>query len=141
MFNIYFSHRRNTLKDMNKKDSYYYNYSNTGEEIRAYLIDWEKMDGLPKCNLYVPSDYVTLIKGLYHLGYIDDDKLLDVNLHIIKYSNLVISFGNYADTDMIAELKYAHEYKIPVYNMSNITATSIEALKFTIKLVLKAEGE
>lgn len=125
------------------------NYINIGTEIYAYLIDWEKMDGLPKFRLYVPADHEVFIHSAYKSNFITKEQILSINCKIIGTCNLLISFGGttkwtgnngsiiegYAFSD---ELEYAKQEKVAVYNMPDLSLMAIDALKLAIKLIIRA---
>lgn len=116
------------------------NYSNIGIELQAYLIDWEKMDGLPKSYLYVPADHELFIQRAYKDGIITKEQISSINCKIIEECNLLISFGNILGfSDTTAELEYAKEKKIPIYSMPDLSPHAIQSLKFAIEVIIKAE--
>jgi len=119
------------------------NYVNIGTEIYAYLIDWEKMDGLPKFRLYVPADHEVFIDCAYKSGFLTKEQISTVNRKIIKACNLVIVFGGFiapAKSSFLEEVEYAKQEKIPIYTMPDLGPEAIEALKFAIQVVIKSGG-
>jgi len=117
------------------------NYTNVGIEIQAYLIDWEKMDGLPKSYLYVPADHELFVHRAYKDGFLTKEQIDSINYKIIEECNLLINFGNTAavGSNLANELKYAQQEKIPIYSMPGLSPMAIDALKLAIKLIIKAE--
>ena len=108
-----------------------------GTEIQAYLIDWEKMDGFPKAELYVPAAHDEFVQLAYRRHYINEEQILDVDCAIIERCNLLIAYDNpNLSRGMQVEIKHALENGIPVYNMPNMDRSSIDGLKFTIALIL-----
>jgi hypothetical protein len=127
------------------------NYSNIGIELQAYLIDWEKMDGLPKSYLYIPADHELFIQRAYKDGLLTKEQINLVNCKIIEECNLLINFGNGIkmtgdDGSVIEgyiyskELEYAQQEKIPIYSMPDLSPMAIQSLRLAIKLIVKAGG-
>lgn len=119
-------------------------YSNIGIEIQAYLIDWEKMDGLPKSYLYVPADHDIFIHRAYKDGLLTKKDISSINCKIIKQCDLLINFGNGAITDrdysnIIAELRCVKQEEVPIYTMPDLSPHAIQALRLAIKLILRTE--
>lgn len=117
------------------------NYTNIGIELQAYLIDWEKMDGLPKSYLYVPADHELFIHRAYQDKLLTKEQITSINCKIIEECNLLINFGNGAAVgdNLAKELQYAQQEKIPIYSMPDLSPMAIDALKLAIKLIIKAE--
>jgi len=117
------------------------NYSNIGIELQAYLIDWEKMDGLPKSYLYVPADHELFIHRTYQDKLLTKEQICSVNYKIIEECNLLINFGNGAAVgdNLANELKYAQQEKIAIYSMPDLSPMAIQSLRLAIKLIVKAE--
>jgi len=108
-----------------------------GTEIKAYLIDWEKMDGLPKCDLYIPAEHDEFVQIAYDKKYLDEHKILDVDCEIIEKCNLLIAFGDPSlSRGMQIEMEYAASNGIPIYFMPTLSEDTIHTLNFTIKLLL-----
>ena len=116
------------------------NYSNIGIELQAYLIDWEKMDGLPKSYLYVPADHELFIHRAYKDGYVTKEQIASINCKIIDECNLLINFGNGAavGSNLPKELSYAQQEKIAIYSMPDLSPMAIQSLRLAIKLIVKA---
>ena len=117
------------------------NYSNIGIELQAYLIDWEKMDGLPKSYLYVPADHELFINRAYRDGILAKEQITSINCKIIRSCNLLINFGNgvAVGDNLPKELLYAQQEKIPIYSMPDLSPMAIQSLRLAIKLIIKAE--
>ena len=117
------------------------NYSNIGIELQAYLIDWEKMDGLPKSYLYVPADHELFIHRAYKDSLLTKEQIISINCKIIEECNLLINFGNGAavGSNLVAELLHAQQEKIPIYSMPDLSPHAIQSLRLAIKLIVKAE--
>ena len=118
------------------------NYSNIGIELQAYLIDWEKMDGLPKSYLYVPADHELFVHRAYKDKLLTREQITSINCKIIEECDLLINFGNGAavGSNLPKELSYAQQEKIPIYSMPDLSPMAIQSLRLAIKLILKAEG-
>lgn len=120
-------------------------YSNIGIELQAYLIDWEKMDGLPKSHLYVPADHEIFIHRAYKDGLLTKEQISSINCKIIEECDLLILFGNGAITgedytNVNIELQYVKQEGVPIYTMPDLNPTAIQALQLAIKLIIQAEG-
>lgn len=144
VFKIYLSHYIRGSKGINatKEDieTNIYKFISVGIEIKAYLIDWEKMDGFPKMELYVPADHDEFIQIAFDKKYINEEQILDVDCNIINKCNLLIACGNYTQSrGMKIEVQYAENNGIPIYYMPLILEETIKQLKFTIRLILKGE--
>lgn len=111
-------------------------YKRIGEEIKAYLLDWEKMDGYPKCDLYVPAEHDEFVQIAFDKKYIDETQILDTDCEIIRRCNLVIAYGDpLRSRGMKVEIDYATEHDVTVLFMPNLSPDTIHTLKFTIKLL------
>ena len=140
IFNIYLLY----LTNRDNEGNFYRllrNYSNIGIELQAYLIDWEKMDGLPKSYLYVPADHELFIHRAYKDSLLTKEQITSVNCKIIDECDLLINFGNGAAVgdNLVSELKYAQQKKIPIYSMPDLSPYAIQSLRLAIKLIIKAE--
>jgi hypothetical protein len=117
------------------------NYSNIGIELQAYLIDWEKMDGLPKSYLYVPADHELFIHRAYKDGLLTREQITSVNCKIIEECNLLILFGGngiHTNSNIITELDYAKQEQVPIYTMPGLSPMALDALRLAVKLIIKA---
>ena len=117
------------------------NYMNIGIELQAYLLDWEKMDGLPKSYLYVPADHELFVHRAYKDNLLTKEQITSINCKIIEECNLLINFGNglAVGSNLPKELSYAQQEKIPVYSMPDLSPHAIQSLRLAIKLIIKAE--
>ena len=112
-------------------------YVVVGTEIKAYLIDWEKMDGFPKMELYVPADHDEFVQIAFDKEYINEKQILDVDCDIINTCSLLIACGCHTQSrGMQVEIQYAKDNGIPVYYMPAISDSTIGSLKYTLKLIL-----
>jgi len=146
VFNIYLSYPINRDDETN-----FYrllqNYTNIGTEIYAYLIDWEKMDGLPRFRLYVPADHELFIHNAYKSGFLTKEQINSINYNIIEKCDLLIYFscgfscghGTPIFYNVIKEIEYAKQKGVAVYTMPDLSSTAIQALKLAIKLIIRAE--
>lgn len=138
IFNIYLAYP--TCRD----DSNFYraikNYTMIGTEIKAYLIDWEKMDGLPKINLYVPAEHELFIQQAYLDNVLTSKQILSINHKIILACNLVVVFGNFKtnNKDLLSLVQYARKNKVAVYTMPGLSLDVINTLKLAIMTIIKA---
>jgi len=119
------------------------NYINIGTQIKAYLIDWEKMDGLPKCDIYIPAKHEEFIHCAYTNGFLSEKQIIAVNCEIIDNCDLLILFGGFrpVDNTAIQEAVYAREQRVAIYTMPDLSPTAINALKFAIICILKSMEE
>ena len=106
-----------------------------GEQIKAYLIDWEKMDGLPKSYLYVPGEHDEFVQIVYNNKWLSEEQVLGADCEIIDRCHLVIAYGEYHSRGMEVEIKHAAEHNIPIYFMTNISQPALEHLKSSIILI------
>ena len=114
-------------------------YRRIGTEIKAYLIDWEKMDGLPPCDLYNPADHELFISVAYYTNLINNEVILSTNCEIIHDVDLIIKFGTYKSNGRpFREIQYARSQGVPVYTMPDLTTIAIKTLKFSIVTILKS---
>ncbi len=115
-------------------------YVNIGIQIKAYLIDWEKMDGLPKCDIYVPAEHEKFIHFAYLNGLLPEEHITTINCGIIDTCDLLILFGGFKTVDNVAiqEAVYAREQGVAIYTMPDLSPTAINALKFAIICLLKS---
>jgi len=111
-----------------------------GEEIRAYLIDWEKMDGLPRANLYVPADHEIFVQCAYNNNFLTKENINFIDCEIIKLCDLLILLGSYnpLEKDVVEKVECTKEAEIPIYTMPDLSPAAISALKLAIKLIVKS---
>jgi hypothetical protein len=104
-----------------------------GTEIKAYLIDWEKMDGFPKMDLYIPAEHDEFVQIAFNRHYVNEEQILDVDKEIIDRCQLVIAYGDFTKSrGMKVELEHAGEHDIPIYFMPCLSKDTIKTLKFAI---------
>ena len=142
-FNIYLSYPFNR----DSKNNFYAvlsRYRDIGMEISAWFYDWEKMDGFPKINLYIPAEHEPFIHRAYMYKYLTVEDIAMVNNSIIADCDLLILFGRLLDTppedNIVSEMGYAKQNEIPVHIMPDLSSNSIESLKLTILHILKLKG-
>lgn len=123
-------------------------YINIGTEIYAYLLDWEKMDGLPKFRLYVPADHEVFIHSAYKSGFISKEQITCINCKIIETCDLLILYDGYefegystlTPHRMVEEeLSCAKQENIAVYNMPSLDSIAIQALKLAIEFIIRSK--
>lgn len=112
-------------------------YINVGTEIYAYLIDWEKMDGLPKFRLYVPADHEVFIHSAYKSGFINKEQITSINCKIIETCDLLIHYGGWG-LGVAEELSCAKQKGVAVYSMPDLSPIAIDALKLAIQFIIRA---
>lgn len=115
-------------------------YRRIGTEIRAYLIDWEKMDGLPRCDLYNPADHELFVSTAYKNSIIEDADILATNCEIISGADLLVRFGTYRGRP-IKEVQFARANGLAVYTMPDISEIAIRTLRFSIVTIIKARND
>lgn len=142
-FKIYLSHQIRGPKGDDATDEEIQSnielYKAIGQELKAYFIDWEKMDGFPKIELYVPADHDEFVLISYQRGYLTETEILSTDCGIIDTCDLVIMFSNYRSHGMQVEEAYAAKEGIAIYQMPRLSDMTIEALKFCIHLLITAE--
>jgi len=142
LFRIYLSHMIRGPKGLDATEKEIQENINIhiviGTEIKAYLIDWEKMDGLPKTSLYVPAEHDEFVQLAYNKKYIDEAQILDIDCDIIDKCNLLVAFGNPNHSrGMQVEIQHAVDNEIPIYHMPSMSIVAIKSLNFAIKLILR----
>ena len=141
VFRIYLSHLIRGPKGDAASDQEIANniqeHIKVGEEMRAYLIDWEKMEGFPKSYLYVPADHDEFVQIAYKRKYINEEQILDTDCAIIERSNMLIAYGNFTvSRGMKVEINYASDKGIPILYLPKLSVDTMNTLKLTIKLLL-----
>lgn len=145
IFRIYLSHAirgkaglRATQEEINKNIAI---ASYIGEQLKAYFLDWEKMEGFPKIDLYVPADHDEFTQIAYNKKYITEEQILDVDCDIISKRDMIIAYGNYkASRGMKIELEFAHKNGISTTIISSLSEESIQGLKLVLRLLFIADG-
>jgi len=99
------------------------------------------MDGLPKCRMYVPADHEVFIHCAYKSELLTKEQISSINCKIIENCNLFILFGGRKINEECGavEIQCAEQNKIPIYNMPDLSPMAIDALKLSIKLIIRAE--
>jgi hypothetical protein len=115
-------------------------YRRIGTEIQAYLIDWQKMDGLPPCDLYNPANHEMFITTAYHNNFITEADILSVNCEILTGAHLLIKFGSYKGRPL-REVQYARSQGIPIYTMPDLSDVAIKTLRFSIATIVRSMGD
>ena len=119
VFRIYMSHliRGPKGEAATKKDIDYNikTHINIGTQIKAYLIDWEKMSGLPKCDLYIPAEHDEFVQIAYNKKYMNEEQILDVDCAIIDKCDLLIAYGDFRQSrGMQVEINYAENNNMQI---------------------------
>jgi len=145
-FKIYLSHQIRGPKGNNATEEDVCNniiiHKNVGEQLKAYFLDWERMDGFPKIYLYVPADHDEFVQTAWKKKYLNESQILDVDCAIINTCDLVIAYGDAElSNGMRVEINYATTHNVPLYMMPSLSEMSIEALKFVIHLILESESD
>jgi dTDP-4-amino-4,6-dideoxygalactose transaminase len=136
-FNIYFNtpFNRNKAGDLQTRLR---QYINIGTEIKAYLLDWEKMDNFPKITLYIPAEHDTFVQLAYLHKFLTQKQIYFINCNIMHLCNLFIQFGNEEDDRRTyREFEWAKENEIPIFFMPDLSEEAIASLKCAIKQVLR----
>ncbi|RLD97119.1 MAG: hypothetical protein DRI92_06150, partial [Aquificota bacterium] len=47
--------------------------------LRAYFLDWERMDGLPPVDLYVPAEHDEFVELAWKKKYLNIDQILEID--------------------------------------------------------------
>lgn len=144
IFKIYLSHSIRGVRGINATHeeikANLKKYIAVGTEIKAYLIDWEKllMCGFPKMELYVPADHDEFVQIAFDKDYINEKQILDVDCDIINTCSLLIACGDHTQSrGMKVEIQHAKDKGIPIYYMPTISDSTIRSLKYTLKLILE----
>ena len=100
-----------TLAQMNENCQLAVDFAN---QLRAYLMDWHRMDGLPLLGLYVPGENDEFVQIAYKRGYLTEEEILEVDCAIIDKCNLLIVYGKYVSGGMKVEIDYCKNNNIPI---------------------------
>ena len=123
-----------TAKDI---DANIKKYIRFGTEIKAYLLDWEKMDGFPKMELYVPADHDEFVQLAFDKKFITEQQILEVDCNIIEGCKLRIACNDWTSRrGMVVEIEYAQRKHIPIYYMASESSHGISSLNCAIKILL-----
>ena len=119
-------------------------YTNIGIEIRAWLLDWEKMDSYPSMTLYIPSEHEPFVHTCYLSRLLSKQDISYINNKIVSACKLLILFGDtcfmHSDNTK-SEIECAQKNDVAIYTMPDLSPIAIDALKFTIKTIIKVENE
>ena len=107
-----------------------------GQEIRAYLLDWERMEGFPSVNLYVPAEHDEALAYLWRRGWVTIDHLLAADCAILDKCDLLIVLGVPISRGMAIEIEYAKNHNIPIYMIAYVGRDTMGALKDIYKKVI-----
>ena len=97
------------------------------------------MDGFPKFRLYVPAEHEVFINSAYKSDFLTKEQIGSINCKIIEKCNLLILFDGWG-LDIDGEIAHARQEKIPIYSMPDLSPHAIQALRLTIKLIIKSEN-
>lgn len=144
IFRIYFSHiirgkKGNKATDQEIQD----NIDRAvwvGTQLKSYLLDWEKMDGFPKLDLYIPGEHDEFVQIAWKKKFINEEQILNVDCTILDRCRLIILYGDYLSKGMKIEFEHAKSNDISIFSMPSLSDLSVDSLKFAIKLICIAEG-
>ena len=100
-----------------------------GQEIKAYLLDWERMEGFPSVDLYVPAEHDEVLSYIYHQSWITIEQLLEADCAILDRCDLLIILGTQISSGMKVEVDYAQTHNIPIYMIGYVDKDTMGALK------------
>ena len=110
-----------------------------GTEIRAYFYDWEKMDGLPKLELYIPAESEPFVNRAYVKKYLSEKQILDIDCDIVGAGNLLLVYGEVYG-GVKTEVDYAVRNEIPVFIFDAFDMIVARQLRTFYLNVLKEMG-
>jgi len=111
-----------------------------GREIKAYLLDWEKMDGFPSGDLYVPAEHDEALAIALQKGYLTVDQVLDIDCEIISRCDLLLVYGPLS-SGMKREVQYAQKHNIPLLFFDKWDRRVSISLKYVLTRVLEERDE
>lgn len=111
-----------------------------GTQLKSYLLDWEKMDGFPKLDLYIPGEHDEFVQIAWRKKLLTIPEILDVDCAILDRCRLIILYGDYISGGMKVELEHAKKNAINIFSMPSLSDLSVDSLKFAVKLICIAEG-
>ncbi len=133
MIRFYLSHqiRGNKGNDATKEDieKNLQRAIKAGQGIRAYLLDWERMEGFPTVDLYIPAEHDELLYYLFCRGWITIEQLLEADCAILDKCDLLIVLGTQISKGMSVEMEYAKDHNIPIYMIGYVDKDTMGALK------------
>jgi hypothetical protein len=143
LFRIYLSHPIHGKKgDKATKKDIYNNcmkVQKVAEEIKAYLLDWCRMDGFPKMDLYVPAEHDEFIQITYDDKLLTIDQILDVDCKIVQKCSMLIAYGSIS-SGMARELDCAQANGIPIFSFKVWNQWIPSQLKKCIRLVIEGSN-
>ena len=106
-----------------------------GKELKAYFIDWQKMDGYPEIQLYVPAEHEEFVQRAYKMGFMTITEILAVDCDIINTCDLLLVYGDYLSSGMKVEIEYADKNKIPILNFCRLMPVVVDSIKAVINMI------
>ena len=106
-----------------------------GEKLKTYFLDWYRMDGFPKVDLYVPAENDEFVQLAYNCGMLTIDQILDVDCQIVDKCDMMIVFGTCVSSGMEVEITYATENVIPIFAFRVLTPAVLNDLKHVLKMI------
>ena len=110
-----------------------------GECLEAYFLDWEKMYGLCKIELYVPGAHDAFPQAAMARGWLSIDQVLDLDCDIIDTCDMMLVRGNYLSTGMIYEIDHASQVGIPTFQFDKVNKKVMADVYDTIHLIIKGD--
>jgi len=139
-FRIYMSHpirgpkrEKATDADMQKNNK---RAHDVAEQLRAYFLDWQRMDGFVPIEIYVPGENDEFIIHAYRRGYLTEDQILDCDCDIISTCDMVLALGDYTSNGMKVEIDFATAEDIPVFRFSRVQKTVVRNLYTIIETIM-----
>lgn len=123
-----------TMEDIRRNNEW---ACNLAEELRAYLLDWQRMYGLPSTYLYVPAEHDEFVTIAYKDKILTEKEILDVDKKILSGCDLMLMFGNYISSGMEVELEHSCKEQIPVFKFSKLSPAVANELYNTLVLLTK----
>ena len=111
----------------------------TGEHLDAYFLDWEKMYGLCKINLYVPGVHDDFPQAAMAREWLSIAQVLDLDCDIIDTCDMMLVRGNYISGGMRYEIEHAAEVGIPTFQFDKVSKKVMADVYDTIHLIIKGD--
>jgi len=109
----------------------------TANKLRAYFLDWHRMDGLPEVELYVPAENDEFVLNAHRRGYLNEEQILACDGDIIDTCQAVLAMGNPRHSaGMQWEIAHATATDKPVFQFNSVTPTAIKNLRYVIDTLL-----
>lgn len=105
------------------------------KELKAYFIDWYKMDGYPEIQLHVPAEHEVFVHRAYKMGFMTITEILAVDCAIIDTCDLLLVYGDYLSNGMKVEIEYADKNKIPILNFCRLMPVVVDSVKTIIDMI------